>query len=230
MIGRRNIIIGAACVAAAGAAHQLHPRKQLILLREGKMQDIIPIQFGEWSAKDADGLVQPKTGDELAATLYSEMVGRIYHDSKMGVQIMMLAAYGDTQSDLLQLHRPESCYAAVGFEIVESKPIKIRVNSATLPARQVVARTMGRQENIIYWTRVGEQLPDSADGQRKVRFEFAVAGYIPDGALIRFSILGEDADLAFATMERFIQELLGAVKPAGRPALIGSALAKQVAV
>lgn len=227
MIARRDLLIGGACVAAAGAAYALTPRKRLVLLKDGKIAEAIPLNFGDWSAENSDGLVQPKTEGELAATLYSEMVGRIYHQASTGAAVMMLVAYGDTQSDLLQLHRPESCYPAVGFNIVSSVPGKLALHGgAEVPVRRVVASAQGRQENIVYWARMGEYLPASSGEQRKVRLQTAMDGYVPDGALIRFSIVGDDSEAAFRTLDAFIPDLLASVPVNKRPALVGTRLAK----
>ena len=229
MVGRRDLLVGAACLAAAGAAFSLKPRKRLVLLK-GKMADAIPMTFGGWTAQSADGLVQPKTEGELAATLYSEMVGRIYYEEATGIGIMMLAAYGDTQSDLLQLHRPESCYPAVGFNLLSTKEARLALpTGGAVPVREVVASAPGRQESIIYWTRMGEYLPASSGEQRKVRLQTAMEGYIPDGVLIRFSMVGADAPAAFKKMEDFIKAMLAAVASDKRAALIGSTLAKAMA-
>ena len=227
MISRRDLFIGGACVAAAGAAYTLKPRKRQVLLTGAKMADIVPLQFADWSAEQSDGLVQAKTEGALANQLYSEMVGRIYHQASTSAEVMMLIAYGDTQSDNLQLHRPESCYPAVGFNIASSTPFPLNVgNGAQVPARRVVAKAPGRQENIVYWTRLGEFLPASSDEQRKVRLETAMQGYIPDGALVRFSIAGQDSEAAFRMLDTFIPELIGSVAAGRRRALIGTQLAK----
>ena len=231
MIARRDLLIGAACLTAAGTAYALKPRKRLVLLNGGKMADALPLTFADWSAENSDGLVQPKTEGSLAATLYSEMVGRIYHQASTGAAVMMLIAYGDTQSDLLQLHRPESCYPAVGFNLVSTKATRLALpGGGQVPVREVVAAAQGRQENIVYWTRMGEYLPDSSGQQRKVRLQTAMQGYVPDGALIRFSVVGDDQAAAFGLMDRFIPDLLAAVKADKRKALIGTELAKSMKV
>ena len=227
MIARRDLLIGGACVAAAGAAYALTPRKRLVLLKGGTMADAIPIAFGDWSAENSDGLVQPKSEGDLAAALYSEMVGRIYHQASTGTAVMMLVAYGDTQSDMLQLHRPEACYPAVGFNLVSSIPGKLKLQGgAEVPVRRVVAAAQGRQENIVYWARMGEYLPASSREQRQVRLQTAMDGYVPDGGLIRFSIVGDDTEAAFKILDEFIPELLAAVPEKKLPALLGTRLAK----
>ena len=228
---RRDLLIGGACLAAVGVGYALKPRKRLVLLAGEKMADVLPLTLGDWSAENSDGLVQPKSEDSLAATLYSEMVGRIYHEASTGAAVMMLVAYGDTQSDLLQLHRPETCYPALGFNLVSTKATSLALpGGAALPIREVVAAAQGRQENIIYWTRMGEYLPSSASEQREMRLRNAMAGYIPDGALIRFSVVGNDSERAFALMDRFIPILLEAVPSAKRKVLIGTELAKAMKV
>lgn len=227
MIARRDLLIGGACVAAAATGYALKPRKRLVLLKSGKMADALPIRVADWSSEDADGLVQPKSEGELAARLYSEMVGRIYHQASTGVAIMMLVAYGDTQSDMLQLHRPESCYPAVGFNLLSTEAGKLPLpGGESVPVRRVVAEAPGRRENILYWTRMGEYLPDSGGEQRKVRLETAMQGFVPDGGLFRFSMAGQDSQAAFKIMDQFVPALLAAVAVDKRPALIGTALAK----
>lgn len=227
MTTRRDLLIGAACVAAAGGAYWLKPKKRLVLLSKGKMADAIPLKFGDWSAEASDGLVQPKTEGDLASTLYSEMVGRVYHQASTGAAVMMLVAYGDTQSDLLQLHRPEACYPAVGFNLLSSTPAELFLpDRVPMMVRHVVAAMADRQENIVYWTRMGEYLPNSGGEQRKARLRTAMQGYVPDGALVRFSMVGENAAASFGQMDAFIAELMGAVSVSNRPALVGTALAK----
>ncbi|HEY9236158.1 MAG TPA: EpsI family protein [Phenylobacterium sp.] len=231
MTGRRELLIGVACVAAAATAYSLKPRERLVLLSGAKMADIVPLAVADWSAENSDGLVQGKAEGGLAATLYSEMVGRVYHQASTGAAVMMLIAYGGTQSDMLQLHRPEICYPAVGFQLMSTTATTLKLaDGVSLPVRHVVARSQGRQENIIYWARMGEYLPASSGEQREVRLRNAMAGYVPDGALVRFSVVGDDAKTAFQTMETFIPELVEAVAASKRPALIGTQRASAMAV
>ena len=228
MIARRELILGGVCLAAAGTAYQLYPHRRLNLLGARKMGDIVPIDFGEWASQTADELVRPETEGKLAAKLYSEIVSRVYANKETGDEVMMLIAYGDTQSDLLQLHRPESCYPAVGFRIASSErapiPIKAQVS---LPGRRVVAERTERQECIVYWTRLGEHLPAADGDQRAARLSTAMQGYVPDGALFRFSALG-DLEQAFQVLDRFISELVLAVKPNARAALVGTETARRI--
>jgi EpsI family protein len=229
MMRRRDLLIAGLGLAAAGAAEALKPRRKLMLLRGGTIAQGVPATFGSWTAEGSDSLVSPDQAGRLSKTLYSEIVQRIYSDQATGVTVMLLAAYGDTQSDLLQLHRPESCYPAVGFNIESSVPASVKLSGGPLlPVRRVVATAAGRRENIIYWTRIGEELPLSGKEQRQVRLENAMHGFVGDGILVRCSMVGESAP-SFAVLEAFIPALLAATARQTRPALIGTRITKLTA-
>lgn len=230
MVARRDFLLGAAAVAAAGLAYELKPHKRKLLLDDKvKMASVVPISVGAWSAEAAPNLITPDTTGKLAAMLYSELVERVYTNANSGREVMMLIAYGDTQSDLLQLHRPESCYPAVGYNLALSAPTQVALAAgAALPGRKVIAKKGDRQENIIYWTRLGEYLPASARDQKIDRLRAAMSGVIPDGALFRFSEVSDDAERSFDGIDVFIRDLILAVAPAQRPALLGTRLAGAV--
>jgi EpsI family protein len=230
MTSRRDIILGGASLAAAGLAYALKPHQRRSLLSNQKMAKIVPTTFGSWVSEDDEGLVKPETEGKLAARLYSEIVQRIYRNTATGEEIMMLIAFGDTQSDLLQLHRPESCYPAVGFELLSTKRAAVALAPAVLlPGRRVIAAKGERVENIFYWTRLGEHLPASAGDQREARLLTAMQGYIPDGGLFRFSVLGRAPAVAFGVIDGLVSDLVRSVAPANRPALVTTALARRLA-
>lgn len=227
MIRRREMLLAGLGVGALTLSEALRPRTRLVLLRRGTISEAIPREFGDWMSEDSS-LVSPAQAGRLAKTLYSETVGRTYYKPSDGAAVMVLAAYGDTQSDLLQLHRPESCYPAVGYALRLSQPADVQIGpNAVLPARRVVAEMEGRTENIIYWTRLGERMPQSGGDQRTARLQNSIEGYVADGILLRCSVLGGSAE-AFRLLDTFIPSLLKAVKSDVRPALIGTRLAQQV--
>jgi EpsI family protein len=229
MIRRRELLAAGLGLAAAATAEYLRPRRKLVLLRGGTIADVVPLNFGGWSSETASGLVSPDQAGKLARTLYSEILERAYHDADTGAEVMVLAAYGDTQSDLLQLHRPESCYPAVGYAIRSTLPANMPISGrAVLPARKVVAAQENRVENIVYWTRVGERLPQSSREQREARFQNAVEGYVTDGILMRCSIVG-DTKAAFSILDRFVPSMLTAIDRKKRPAIVGTRLANEMA-
>jgi len=222
MIARRDLLIGGASAAASAGAYGLRPRRHLTLLGQQKMETIVPVSIPGWSAAASEGLVKPKV-EGLAATLYNEIVQRTYIGEAIDAEIMLLIAYGGTQSDVLQLHRPEVCYPALGFQIESKRAAPLTLpGGGVLPVVQVVAVAGERRENIVYWTRLGEDLPTDAGKQRGLLLRDAMKGFIPDGVLVRASLIHPDAVAAFKVLDTFVPALLAAVVPSGRPALIGT--------
>jgi EpsI family protein len=230
MIDRRDLFIGGACVVAAGAAFGLKPRRRVSLQGSAKLEDFVPRRIAGWVSRDVSDLVAPKTEDSLQAKLYGETVGRVYTPAGGEAEVMMLLAHGDTQSNDLQLHRPEVCYPAFGFSISHSQAIALPLpGGVKLPARRLVATAPGRQENIIYWSRLGEYLPVDGAQQRVERLLTAMHGYVADGLLARFSVLGADSGAAFNSLAGFIGPLIQAVPARQRISMVGTALAGQMA-
>lgn len=225
MIDRRSLILGGSCVAAALAATALVPRTRVSLLGSTPLEEIIPGDFGTWQKLPDNQVLVPQTENSLAAKLYSQTVTRQYVDRDAGRMMMLLIAYGDTQSDTLQLHRPETCYPAFGFQLSDSRPASVALDHGSIPSRSLTASVPDRIEHITYWTRIGEFLPTSTGEQRRMKLQTAMEGLIPDGILVRISALGEDAEGSFHEIERFGRALVMAVAPEHRAALIGTRLA-----
>lgn len=221
MIARRDLLIGSACTAAAAAAYALKPRRSVSLVGEASLEEIVPRTLGRWTSDDVSDLVAPKVEGSLASKLYNQTVGRVYRQDSN--EIMMLLAYGKTNNDELQLHRPESCYPAFGFALSMSQAANIELQpGVTIPARRLVADAPGRRENIVYWSRLGEYLPVDAGEQRRDRLRAAMQGYVADGLLARFSAVGTDTAPALAMVERFVIDLVRATPAGRRAALVGS--------
>lgn len=229
MIRRREMLMGAACLAAAGGAWAMRPRDRLSLLGSGDLEKLIPNSFGGWEVQPTDALVVPEDEDSLASRLYSQIVGRLY-TREDGAAVMLLVAYGDTQNDLLQLHRPESCYPAFGFTISGNGKAPVPLNGETaVPARFLTASRGDRVERILYWTRIGEHLPIDGSEQRMARLSDQFAGIVPDGVLVRISNLEPTNQAGLARNVDFARALLTAMPPQGRRALVGTDRASALA-
>ena len=224
MMDRRNLLIGSACVVAAGTAAALRPHHEVTLLKGAKMADIIPAAFGEWTSLDVGDPYAQNGGEKtLAQKLYNEQVTRDYRNARTGVSVLTLLAYGQRQSDDLQLHRPEVCYPAFGYQIVRNQPLSLALgNGVTVPARELAAEADDRRESIIYWSRMGELLPQDGGQQRTDRLRIAMQGIIPDGLLCRFSSAGDHPEHDWQMIAAFAAELIAAVAPNHRKVLIGS--------
>ncbi len=229
MITRRDAIFGGGLLVAAAGAAALTPRHHVVLLPSGRSLDqLVPLQFAGWQNVPSDQFVLPKTPGSLADRLYNQTLTRLYQ-SETRPPVMMVMAYGQTQNDALQLHRPEACYAAVGFQISRSETAKVALGgTATLPVRELIASTDNRVEPIVYWTRIGDTLPTSGGEQRVAKLYQQFDGIIPDGILVRLSTVGEGNAATFASLRGFAAELIAAVAPVDRPVLVGNTLGRLI--
>lgn len=227
MIARRDFLIGGACIAALGTAEYLRPRQILRLFARDDIGTIIPEAFGNWRRFIGGQVLSPPAEGSLADQLYADTVQRIYHDDSDASPIMLLVAYGPAQSDLLQLHRPESCYPAFGFTIRDralfSMPMRAVQGAPDIPAVKLTATLGGRIEDVIYWARLGELLPQTAGEQRSDRLRIAMQGYVADGVLVRASAIRDVGGREqHGRVERFLQDMLGAVPADHVKALVGT--------
>jgi len=219
-MNRRALIAGALCVGGAVAAQQLRPHRYVSLLRQAKLDDIVPRSFGGWTSEDVGDPLALNGPGTLSSKLYNQLVTRLYADGRGG-QVLMLLAHGERQDDELQLHRPEICFPAFGYQLLADDAVQLPLGGrVTLPARQLLARSSTDEERVIYWTRVGEYFPLTAGEQKRARFQNTLAGIVPDGVLCRFTTANTPA--ASAGLHQFLLELIGATAPPGRRALVGS--------
>lgn len=230
MTRRRDVLVGLGCLGTLAAAEALRPRRELVLMPSGRaLADLIPPQFPGWTTGGDGEVVVPRTEGSLQSRLYSQELARNYRAvgaPEQSLPVMLLAAYGATQSDALQLHRPEVCYPASGFEVSVPRPIELMLGAAVVPAVALTATFGPRIEDVVYWTRLGDALPRSEGEQRRVRLAAALRGFVGDGVLIRASAIRQAADLPrFAELDAFFAALVGNLTDQGRVVLLGPGLA-----
>jgi EpsI family protein len=223
MVDRRDVLTGLGCVGAVGAAELLRPRRILTLKPAGvPLGELVPARMPGFEPSESDDIVLPRTEGSLASRLYGDQLARGYQPTEGSLsRIMLLVAYGSTQSDLLQLHRPETCYPAIGFEIVRHSFVELPTAAGSIPAVALTAKAGDRVEDIVYWTRVGTSLPRSSREQNWDRFRAALSGYISDGALVRASAVRVGEQPVDGAVAGFLGTLAMALPKPGRLALLG---------
>lgn len=222
MISRRDLLVGGLCAGTMGAAYAAVPRNVMASNRNVNLEKAIPKRIGPWEQIEAPGNVLPRDEDSLSAQLYSQLVSRVYAAPGRDT-VMMVIAYGDSQSDTLQLHRPEVCYEAAGFRVIRSEPVKFDTeNSGEITARYLMAEAAYRNEAILYWTRIGNDLPTDRVQQQMAKLSAGLHGIVPDGTLARLSVLVESERAMPDSLPEFANYLLGSVSLPARQALVGA--------
>jgi len=219
VLTRRKFALGIAFASVAGIAAARQPTKNVDYLGKNELDKILPEKLGRWTFVSSSGLVVPPE-DQLAQALYSQLLTRVY-TSASGAPIMLLVAQSSSQTGILQIHRPEFCYTAGGYELSPSTPHRVSLGGTTIPALSISASMLGRTEQIVYWTRIGEHLPLSWKQQRMAVAMDNLRGIIPDAVMVRVSTYGNDKAAALAEVDDFIRAMIGSVAPQVRRVFIG---------
>ncbi|CAN5289163.1 hypothetical protein BH11PSE5_BH11PSE5_10830 [soil metagenome] len=219
MGSRRDMLIGGGLMLAAGVAFARQPHHQISFLGGAKLEELVPKAFAGWDFIAASGLVLPPQ-DQLSDKLYSQLLTRTYTNAQ-GAQIMLLIAYNASQDGMIQVHRPEVCYPASGFQLtlIEDRAVALADN-VTVPSRHIVAETGLRREEIIYWTRLGTAFPRHWGDQRWAVFVQNLKGDIPDGMLIRIS--STTPDVGVDTLDGFARDLFASAGVTMKEVLAGN--------
>lgn len=225
-----SLAILVAMAGAVGAAHALTPVMPA-LTQHAKLADSVPSQFGDWREVTSN-LVQAdlSTTEEGGRTQdqpYDDVLMRTYVNSE-GVQIMLALATSREQRQDVKIHLPEVCYPAQGFQVTRLTPAALAVDPAggSVPGKHLITKGNNRNEAVSYWVRIGDDYPQGGLAMRTKIFRDGLAGKVADGILVRASTLvhtDEEALQAYAVQEKFLAQLVSAVKPTA-PALVASTL------
>lgn len=220
--GTHGIVILVLMLVTAGIAAAGKPRVHLSDLREKvNLETMIPTQFGEWRVDESMVPVLPDpTARALLDKLYNQTLARTYINSS-GTRIMLSVAYGGDQSDALQLHRPEVCYASQGFQVVKQALGRLPTDYGALPVKRLLTTLGARIEPITYWVTVGDNTTYAGTKQKLTQLSYGLRGQIPDGMLIRVSSIDSDESRAYQVQEAFVKQMLAAVTPNTRLRLAG---------
>jgi EpsI family protein len=153
--------------------------------------------------------------------LYDQTLSRTYVD-RSGRRVMLSIAYGGDQSKALQLHLPEVCYVAQGFQMLRNGDGVLPTRFGRLPVKRLVARQNARNEPITYWITIGDKAVLSGIEQKLQRLAYGLSGKIPDGMLVRVSTIEPDAGAAYRVQDRFVEQMLEALSATDRARLLGA--------
>jgi len=218
LVGRRELRLGGILAAAAGTAVVFDPRQHTSYLGDAKLSDLVPETIGSWRYVASSGLVLPPK-DQLRDTIYSQLLTRVYERDENS-SVMLLIAYSGSQDGVIQVHRPETCYPASGYRLIQNDAHEVPLPSPHRPqGRFIVADNNIRHEQLIYWTRLGRYFPTRWAEQRLAVARENFAGHIPDGVLVRVSTIVNGDGLAM--LDDFSRALFQVVPQRMKNVLVG---------
>jgi len=224
-IKRRTIVLGSMMLGASLASLALTPKAAKRSALSVKLADQVPSSFGDWRIEESGSrmIVSPEVA-QMLSDLYSDTLSRTYINAA-GERIMLSLAYGSNQGRELQVHKPEVCYVAQGFQLRSSKKTDLVISQQSVPVMQLVAVLGKRTEPITYWIRSGDRLVRGWYEQNVNRISAGLQGVVNDGFLVRVSSISDDSEKAFALQKRFIGDMLTALPPEHKQMFLGTATA-----
>lgn len=196
-------------IVASMAAVYLTPTHKIATDRENfVLEDIVPTTFDDWRMVDdgTKGIVNPQQ-ESLINKLYNQTLSRSYVNSN-NERIMLVIAYGENQSDNTQLHYPEVCYPAQGFQITSNMPAVVKTEMGNIKVKKLIATLSNRVEPIIYWTTIGNKVVRGSTETKLEKLKYGFNGSIADGLLFRVSTIDANPESAYKLEIDFINKLI----------------------
>lgn len=222
------IVLGLAMVATAVGVQWLQPEPVTAAGRATLAQSI-PAQFGDWKEVSFTGdQIDPGKGAADEPNMdrpYDDLLMRAYGNSH-GDVVLLAVAYGRNQRQEVKIHRPDVCYTAQGFQLVERSPISLPMNSgAAIHGMRMLVKAPGRTEAVSYWIRIGDAFTENAWAIRYHIFKQGLAGKAVDGVLVRASRIEQGSatpsGARYRVQEQFLGDLVRALPPQARRLLLG---------
>jgi EpsI family protein len=195
---------------AAGLTLMLRPTASLADERgRTDLEMMLPKVIGEWQEQPnlSFAVINPEQ-KQMLETLYSDTLSRTYVNPE-GYKIMLSIAYGKTQRDGMEMHKPDICYPAQGFEILNKGVVsfELRASEKMMKVNKMVTKNRDRMEPLIYWTLVGTQIFNSRLEKKYYEFTYAMRNKVADGMLVRVSSIDADTTHAFDMQSRFVKQM-----------------------
>ena len=207
----RVYVVACLLVLTAVLAANFRPTTRMAEMGEAiDLQTLVPKRIGEWVMDEREGIkvVNPQANAAVSA-IYQQVLSRHYVNTQNGNVVMLSIAYGADQSYGHDLHVPDVCYPAGGFQIVQRTDSQLQLgDNLNLPTRRLIAQRAQRREPLTYWVVVGERAVTGAVAAKLAALRYGMQGVVPDGMIIRVSTVGLPDKQAFAEQDAFAAEML----------------------
>lgn len=221
---RKAWVLAACMVAVAGLSAVGKPSAMVSLDARAQvpLESIFPSEFDDWRLDPASSVfVRPAVEQAKRFQMYDQVLERTYINGQ-GRRLMLSVAYGRQQSVGLQMHRPEVCYRAGGFQVQDVTPATVQVAGRELPVTQLLAHMDGRTEPITYWRLLGPGVVTDDSAFKFQQLSSGLRGRVLDGLLVRVSSIDRDTVGAHRLQARFADQLARAMNAEQRERAFGA--------
>lgn len=222
----KNLVLMALMLASAALAYAMRPTARLADERPTiDLATMVPSDFGGWREQPnvAVQIIDPEQQATIEA-IYTQTLTRNYIHAD-GYRIMLSIAYGNDQSDNLQLHKPEVCYPAQGFKLERIERVPLQLHGRAIAATRLETHLGNRYEPVTYWTVVGDHVTTTGIDKKLTEMRYGLGGRVPDGMLVRVSSIDRDSARAHRMQARFAADLVAALPAEHRARFSGVDLA-----
>lgn len=218
-----SLALGGLMLLSAGLSKVMTPTHHMSDSRGGRtLESVIPVAFGGWSEeKSANSqIVNPET-EAFMNKIYSQVVSRTYVNAK-GDRVMLSVAYGTDQKKGYEVHYPEICYPAQGFQVTSNVRDVIQTGQGAIAVNRLETNlTKQRYEPLTYWSTTGDDLTTGGLSRKLKEVSIGLKGEIPDGMVFRVSTIDQDTKNAFAVQDAFVKSLAAVLAPRDKTWLMG---------
>lgn len=182
----------------------LVPTKKDLQYSNIELVKVMPESFGEWKKLSGlTGMVAPDQ-QKMLDELYTQVFEGVYKHAN-GDVVMLSIAFGEEQRNRMQVHFPEVCYPAQGFNIEGGSQQVITIHGNQINVKHLHTAKNNRYEDVTYWVRIGDEIVSSRTDQKIASIKYGLQGIVPDGLLFRASSIGTENSLELH--QRFISDL-----------------------
>jgi EpsI family protein len=220
----RALVLLLAMAIALGIATALRPSALLADIQpRSTLTDEIPLIIQGWRANsNGAAMVIDPTQKSVLDYLYTETFSATYDNARNGT-VMLSIAYGRDQRDGHNVHKPDICYPAQGFVVLDQRNLVLKLDERrSIDVRYMKMRNGPRTEPLIYWTTAGDVVYRGGLERKLVAFDYGLRNMIPDGLIVRASTIENDPDTAIATLTAFVHDLYAAMPENQRSRYFGA--------
>jgi EpsI family protein len=218
----KNLLLLTLMLLSSGLATALRPHISMASERPPvDLKTMVPVAFGDWKEQTnlSARIVDPQQ-KQMLDKIYSDTLSRTYVNAE-GYGVMLSIAYGRDQSDALQLHKPEVCYPAQGFRLINNQKGTLNLLGRPIAANRLQTELGQRFEPVTYWTVVGDRVTKNGTDKKLTEMRYAMEGRVPDGMLVRVSSIDKGTENAYKIQSDFVTQMINAIAPLHRKRFAG---------